>query len=265
MRTRSTSWGHVASWYDELLSGGLPTYQSDVILPKLLRSLNVKKGQMILDLACGQGFFSRALWHLGVRVVGVDIAKELIRIAEKEIPPKAVISRELTFHVSRSNNLSFLKQESIDTIICILALQNIEDIRGTFRECARVMKHGARFFIVLNHPAFRIPKESSWGWEGTKHQYRRIDGYLTPQIIEIQMHPGEKPHEKTVSFHRPLEWYARELKAQGLCILGMEEWVSHKMSKPGPRASAENHARKEIPLFLCLEIAKYSVYGNRST
>ncbi len=262
---RSTSWGHVASWYDELLSGGTSTYQSDVILPKLLRSLRVKRGHTILDLACGQGFFSRALWHLGARVVGVDIAKELIRIAEKEIPPQATTSGGLTFHVSRANNLSFLKKESIDIVVCILALQNIEDIRGTFRECARVMKRDARLFIVLNHPTFRIPKESSWGWEGIKNQYRRIDAYLTPRKIEIQMHPGEKPHEVTVSFHRPLEWYMHELKVQGLCITGMEEWISHKMSKPGSRAHAENRARKEIPLFLCLEIAKHSVYGSRST
>jgi hypothetical protein len=36
----------------------------------------------------------------------------------------------------------------------------------------------------------------------------------------------------------------------------MEEWESHKKSQPGPRAKAEDQARKEIPLFLYLEAVK---------
>jgi hypothetical protein len=32
----------------------------------------------------------------------------------------------------------------------------------------------------------------------------------------------------------------------------LEEWNSHRKSEPGPRAKAEDLARKEIPLFLCL-------------
>ncbi|MDO8571159.1 MAG: class I SAM-dependent methyltransferase, partial [bacterium] len=236
MSKKSTSWGHVASWYDELLSGSVSTYQKDVILPKLLRLLNVKKGEIVLDLACGQGFFSRALWHLGAKVIGVDIAKELIRLAEKQASPKALKSGEMAFHVSSAHDLHFLKSESVDAVVCILALQNIEDVRATFRECARVMKKGARFFCVLNHPAFRIPKTSSWGWEGNATQYRRIESYLSPFQSEIQMHPGEKPGEITMSFHRPMEWYTKELKKNGLCVTGMEEWVSNKISKPGLRA-----------------------------
>jgi hypothetical protein len=33
---------------------------------------------------------------------------------------------------------------------------------------------------------------------------------------------------------------------------GLQEWSSHKESQPGPRARAENRARKEFPLFLAL-------------
>ena len=35
-----------------------------------------------------------------------------------------------------------------------------------------------------------------------------------------------------------------------------EEWESHKKSEKGKRQSAENIARKEIPLFLALEAVK---------
>jgi hypothetical protein len=32
----------------------------------------------------------------------------------------------------------------------------------------------------------------------------------------------------------------------------LEEWASLRSSQPGPRAEAENRARREIPLFLAL-------------
>jgi hypothetical protein len=36
----------------------------------------------------------------------------------------------------------------------------------------------------------------------------------------------------------------------------MEEWPSHKTSTSGPRAAAENVARKEIPMFLAIRALK---------
>ena len=42
----------------------------------------------------------------------------------------------------------------------------------------------------------------------------------------------------------------------GLLIDAIEEWPSHKNSTSGPRAAAENSARKEIPMFLALRARK---------
>ena len=50
-----TSWDNVAGWYDELMKEPAG-YQKDVILPNILRLMEIKKGDNILDLACGQGF-----------------------------------------------------------------------------------------------------------------------------------------------------------------------------------------------------------------
>jgi hypothetical protein len=37
-----------------------------------------------------------------------------------------------------------------------------------------------------------------------------------------------------------------------MLIDAMEEWASHKVSTSGPKAAAENLARKEIPMFMAL-------------
>src|SRR3989344_9495593 len=84
-QNKSTSWGRSAEWYRKLL-GEEGTYQRDVILPNLLRVLEIKKGEIILDLGCGTGFFAREFYKLGARVAGVDVSKAMIEIARKNSP-----------------------------------------------------------------------------------------------------------------------------------------------------------------------------------
>jgi ubiquinone/menaquinone biosynthesis C-methylase UbiE len=259
-----TSWGKVAGWYSDLLEKDERTYQKELILPNLIRLMDIKKGELILDLACGQGFFSREFLKAGARVIGVDVARELIHIAS-ELTKKELPNIKAEFITSPADDLSFIKDNSVDKIVIVLAIQNIENVAGVFKECQRVLKSNGKLFLVLNHPAFRVPKQSSWEWdEKTKDQYRRIDQYLSESKIEIQMHPsatsgqvpGGRPNEKTISFHRPLQYYFKLLGKNGFAVDRLEEWNSHKKSQPGPRAKAEDRIRKEIPIFMSLEAIK---------
>ena len=78
-------------------------------------------------------------------------------------------------------------------------------------------------------------------------------------MINIDMNPGEKNQKNkkyTVSFHRPLQTYFRDLKNSGFNVSGLEEWISNKKSQNGPRQKAEDVARKEIPMFMCIEAVK---------
>jgi len=245
-----TSWGKSATWYDKLL-GEDDTYQRKVILPNLLRQLNLKRGEIVLDLACGQGFFSNEFYKTGAKVIGCDIAEELIEIAKKKSP------KEIEYKICSSNKLDFLTNASVNKIVCILALQNIQDIIGTMKECRRVLKKDGEFFLVLNHPAFRIPQWSSWMWdEEVSVQYRRIDRYMSEDKVKIQTHPGTDPSKFTFSFHRPLQYYFKMLAKNGLAVTGMEEWISHRQTTTGPRKEAENRSRIEIPLFMFLKAIK---------
>lgn len=256
-----TSWGEVAEWYSDLLEKEEGTYQKELILPNLVRLMDIKKGEFVLDLACGQGFFTREIYKLGAKVMGVDVSKELVGLAEKIGKAENL---KIDYRVSSADDLSFIKNNSIDKIVIVLAIQNIENVAGVLKECQRILKLNGKLFLVLNHPAFRIPKQSSWDWdEKNKSQYRRIDQYLSESKVEIQMHPsassGRVPglkSEKTISFHRPLQYYFKLLGKNGLAVDRLEEWNSHKKSQPGPRAKAEDKIRKEIPLFMFLEAIK---------
>jgi ubiquinone/menaquinone biosynthesis C-methylase UbiE len=250
---RDTSWQSQADWYDAMLSDPKGTYQNEVILPNLLRLAKIKKGEMVLDLACGQGFFSRAFNDAGAKVIGVDLSEKLIDLAKKNSP------KEIEYRVLSADNLGFIKDGSIDLVVIVLAIQNIENISAVFKECNRVLKSSGKLMIVLNHPAFRIPQASDWLWdEKKKTQVRRVDKYLTESKIKITTNPGQKESEYSISFHRPLQLYFKALGNQGFAVTRLEEWISHKESEKGPRKEAEDRARKEFPLFLFLEAVKIS-------
>ncbi len=109
----------------------------------------------------------------------------------------------------------------------------------------------------MMHPCFRSPKETRWGWDEKEGvQFRRVDRYLLPRKTPIVAHPGRTPDVYTWTFHKPLEAYVRAARNAGLLIDALEEWPSHKTSTSGPRAAAENAARKEIQMFLALRALK---------
>lgn len=247
--SQSTSWGGVAEWYDRLL-GGAGTFQQEVILPNLLRLMAITKGEKIADIACGQGFFSAAFLKAGAEVIGADLAEELIAKARQNVP-------HAKFFAAPSDRLDELKDGWADHATMILAIQNMENDRAAVAECARVLRHGGKLHLVLNHPAFRIPKRSAWGWDyEAKRQYRRLDGYLTESRTNIAMAPGSDPKLQTISFHRPLQHYVKILSKAGLAVTGLEEWLSDRKSDSGPRAAEENRTRREFPLFLYLQATK---------
>ncbi|MSR71184.1 MAG: class I SAM-dependent methyltransferase [Candidatus Taylorbacteria bacterium] len=256
MKSKDTSWGKVADWYDGLIEESPDSYQSKVILPNLLRLIDPKKGLAIADVACGQGFFSRAFHEKGAIVVGCDISEELIKVAKERS------SKEIKFivkgaEVCSDDLLKVVEDRKLDTAVIVLAIQNIEKIADVFAECKKILKPDGKLFIVINHPAFRIPQASSWEWDGKiQRQFRRIDSYMSDSQISIDMTPGEKKEvlkKKTISFHRPLQSYFKALSKSGFVISKLEEWISHKKSEEGPRAIEEDRTRKEIPLFMCIE------------
>ncbi len=291
----STSWDHVATWYEDLLDRGRSDHQRDVIIPGALRLLRPARGGRVLDVACGEGTLCRRLAAIGVEAVGVDASEKLVNAARAAglAPGSAPVRFEVGDARSIGQDLG-----TFDAAACVMALMNIDPIEPVLRGVARVLRPGGAFVAVLLHPAFRAPGQTSWGWDeargetgresdrgrdrrGAKfdprerrpgkppapqrgpttgqgrsgvRQYRRVDGYLSHGQTPIVMNPGHAAHGKepvtTWTFHRPIQAYAKALAESGFMIEALEEWPSLRRSAPGPRASEENRARHEIPMFL---------------
>ena len=245
MNQKETSWKQVGRWYDQLVSQEGHYYHENVIFPHLLDWVHFKESESILDLGCGQGILARKLPQKMV-YYGLDAAKPLIAKA-KSYSSHHFLVRDVTKPLQ-------IEKKDFHYAALILSLQNMAHPKNALQQAANHLQKNGKLFLVLNHPCFRIPRQSSWGVdENQKSQYRRIDRYMTPMEIPIQMHPSQKSHsKKTYSYHFSLSDLTHWIRLAGFTITRLEEWCSEKTST-GKYAKMENRARTEFPLFLAIE------------
>ncbi|MFG0284661.1 MAG: pseudouridine synthase [Phycisphaerales bacterium JB039] len=250
-------WDHVAAWYDQLLEEGRRDHFQEVIGPGVLRLLDAGESMRILDVACGQGAMGRLLAGRRQEVVGVDASERLIEAARRRAGPRE------RYVVGDARRLEALDLGVFDSACCIMALMNIDPLGPVLGGIAAALRPGGAFVGVILHPAFRAPRQTSWGWDADAtpaRQYRRVDGYLSTGQWPIVMNPGAVARGAapvtTMTHHRPIQRYIHALHQARLVVELLEEWPSMRRSEPGPRAEAENRARREIPLLLAWRARK---------
>lgn len=242
----ATSWQPVARWYSGLLRNRGSYFHEHVVIPGVLKLLNLTTDSHLLDLGCGEGILGRSIPG-SVTYLGLDISPGLVNDAKrKDHNPNHV------YKIADVTQPLPIKTANFTHGAIILALQNLEKPELTIQNTARCLLPSGKLVIVLNHPCFRIPRQSSWGIDSeSKLQYRRINRYLSPLKIPITAHPGQTQSSVTWSFHYPLSTYSQFLRSAGFVIEKLEEWASDKESV-GKASRMENRARSEIPLFLTI-------------
>jgi ubiquinone/menaquinone biosynthesis C-methylase UbiE len=253
-RPEPGGWDHVAAWYDRLVGDEGSDYHQNVILPVALRLLDPQPEERFLDLCCGQGVLTRVLLERGAAsVLAVDASPVLIAAAKKRGP----IDPRAKYVVRDARKLDDLADGTCDAAACIMAVQDVEGVDELFAGMARSLKEGGRAVFVMMHPCFRVPRQSSWGWDDEKKtQYRRIERYASPMSVPIATHPGSEPGQNTMFHHRPLADYLNALGRAGLAVVACEEPLTHREPPPGPRAKGLKRAGEEIPVFLAIKAVR---------
>lgn len=105
--------------------------------PRLVDAVGVKRGQRVLDVACGTGVVARTVAdRLGGSgsVVGVDINEGMLAVARRVRP-------ELEWRHGDAADLPF-PDGSFDVVLCQAALMFFPDPVRALREMARVLEPG---------------------------------------------------------------------------------------------------------------------------
>ncbi|GAA1611188.1 class I SAM-dependent methyltransferase [Catellatospora bangladeshensis] len=96
-----------------------------------------------LDAACGTGRHGAYLAELGHRVIGVDQSAEMLALAAVRLPDADLIQADLAAIP--------LPDDSVDTVVCGLALAHVPDLGPVLAEFARVLRPGGHLVISDAH------------------------------------------------------------------------------------------------------------------
>jgi SAM-dependent methyltransferase len=260
-----TSWDSVALWYDGWVGDEGSEHHRELAIPSLMSLLDPQPGERILDVGCGQGVLAPHIVGRGAHYTGVDAGPRLLQIARRRhgAPGRFLLSdaRDLA-------NTPGLREGEFDAVVFLLSIQDMDPLDRVLASAAWALKPDGRLVMLLTHPAFRVPRQSGWGWDERRRlHYRRVDRYLTPLAVPMKTLPVRKEKRQararsqaarvaTRSFHRPLGAYINSLASCGLLVEQMDEIPAHRANAPPERKDSADRARREFPLFLALRARK---------
>lgn len=121
----------------------------------LSEMLGEVRGKRALDLACGEGFYTRKIKHAGTaEVTGIDISAEMIRLAEEEERARPLGCKYLNRDVA-----ALELSESVDVVVAMYLLNYAKTKEELLRFCQvshNALRSGGRF-VGINDNVRNVP------------------------------------------------------------------------------------------------------------
>lgn len=121
---------------------------------RVVATAQPRRGEHLLDIACGTGNAALLAAQLGAKVTGLDQAPRLISVARERA---AADGLTVDFLVGDAEQLGF-EDASFDVVVSVFGVIFAPDAARAFAEIVRVMRPGGRAFIT------------AWVPEGTIHR-----------------------------------------------------------------------------------------------
>jgi toxoflavin synthase len=194
-------------------------------------------GQSVMDVACGEGFYTRMLRQKGaLKVTGVDLSEGMIELARKQ---ESEHKQGIEYLIGDARHLA--PNDKYDLVVAAYLLnysQNRGELQTMCDGVARCLKPGGRFVTVNGNPALEFPSAPSYrkyGFEtsvvGTwqegapiKWTFHLEDGSF---VIE-NYHLNIAIHEEALSAagFREVRWRRPTLSPEGEAAYKNDFWTS---------------------------------------
>ncbi|MCX8159587.1 MAG: methyltransferase domain-containing protein [Candidatus Saccharicenans sp.] len=123
-----------------------------------MRWLDPRPGEKILDVGCGDGFYTERIASKGAEAVGIDIRQKALNKARNRSS-----SPKLNFMEMNAEELDF-PENYFDKVISLCVIEHLQDDERTLRQIARSLKPGGRLFLSadsLSCPGIRAKEKES--------------------------------------------------------------------------------------------------------
>lgn len=240
------SWNRMGVEWIQLVQNS--DHRTQFVMPHMLNKLQDVAGKNILDLGCGEGGYARELARRGALVTAVDCNEAALAYSAQRAMEENL---SICHFIRNSNDLDGFVDNSSDIVLCSMMLMDCEDLEGTLREAARVLKPDGSLFASVLHPCFDGEHETGIGRQG-KGLDRQVvvKNYFEPSAWDAPLYKGVTPVRW---HHRTLEEYMRAFLQAGFALVDLEE--------PRPTVDRAEHCPaiawlRKVPLYLFMEWKK---------
>ena len=244
----TTNYDDIAAEYQRAKQQPWRLHLEHFTLFKLLGDLS---GKSVLDLACGEGFYTRFIKRRGAaRVVGVDLSQGMIELArrQEERDPLGI-----DYQVHDAKQLAL--DETFDVVVAAYLLnyaQTAAELVAMGAAITRHLKPGCRFVTVNNNPRQGVEHFASTRKYGFIKQAHGplIDGTPVDYVFFL-----EDTSFAITNYHLSVETHEAALKAAGFRQV---TWHDPELS-PEIAGTAERQHWAEFlsrPPVVCIECVK---------
>jgi 2-polyprenyl-3-methyl-5-hydroxy-6-metoxy-1,4-benzoquinol methylase len=230
-------WNQNAPFWDEYMGEG-NNFQRILIGPATERLLRLEEDELVLDVACGNGNFSRRMAELGAQVVAFDFSPAFIeraRLRTRDTRFSGRIEYQVIDATSREQLLE-LGRERFDAAVCTMALMDMAAIEPLLNSLHELLKPGGRFVFSVMHPCFnssgahKVVEEEDREGKIIYHPAIKIESYATPYATRGLAVSGQPVPQ--YYFHRPLSMLFTHCFNAGFVLDGIEEPAFHNEVAP---------------------------------
>lgn len=221
------AWEANAAFWDERMGDNGNDFVNLLIWPHARRLLDIRPGERVLDVACGNGLYARRLAALGAWVTAFDFSAAMLDTARQwPVPGPGRLDYHQVDATDRDALLA-LGEGRYDAAACLMALFDMADIEPLIETLPRLLRPGGRFVFAIIHPSFngahvtQMAEQRDEGGNITVRYSIRIDSYLSPRTdmgLAIRGQPRPQPY-----FHRPLRDVLGLCFRAGLVMDAIEE------------------------------------------
>jgi 2-polyprenyl-3-methyl-5-hydroxy-6-metoxy-1,4-benzoquinol methylase len=216
-------WNTNAVFWDSKIGEG-NDFHKLLIEPIQLKLLDIKKKDKVLDIACGNGQFSRKLNKLGAHVTAIDFSDKFIEIARLK-SNKNIDYRILD--ITKIDELNSFNGYSFDSIVCTMALMDMENIEVLIKYLPKILKENGKLVFSVLHPCFNSGENilsherDDLGGEVKNKYFVKIRNYLIEKsYLGIGIDGQPKPQ---YYFHRSISSLLKVFLKNGFYLDALEE------------------------------------------